>query len=215
MNKIQSTGSSFDQGSEKDAAVDHDITDAFGELEKGVHAALETYSNVHRGSGHKSIVSTHLFEKAREIVLEFLGLNKAGYVVIFCTPSRATALMAQLEPHKYQVISSRDIGLSIGVTALAVDKNALPAGAPFQTGGGTTRLISSHWIVWTDAPGIENTSEDIDTFLHVLGNIALKIPAYKDKPYGSGQITVPLLTKAEVEEQIKNMINVATRRVYS
>jgi selenocysteine lyase/cysteine desulfurase len=48
---------------------------AFAELERGVYAALETYSNVHRGSGHNSMVSTHLFEQARDIVLEYLGLS--------------------------------------------------------------------------------------------------------------------------------------------
>lgn len=52
---------------------------AFAELELGVHAALETYSNVHRGSGHNSMVSTHLYEQARNIVLEYLGLDKAKY----------------------------------------------------------------------------------------------------------------------------------------
>ena len=59
--------------------------ETFAELERGVHAALETYSNVHRGSGHNSMVSTHLFEQARDIVLEYLGLGKDEYVVIFCT----------------------------------------------------------------------------------------------------------------------------------
>ena len=54
----------------------NDIPEAFAELERGVHAALETYSNVHRGSGHNSMVSTHLYEQARDIVLEYLGLNK-------------------------------------------------------------------------------------------------------------------------------------------
>lgn len=68
---------------------DHETAGAFTELERGVHAALETYSNVHRGSGHNSLVSTHLFEQARDIVLEYLGLNKDKYVVIFCTPRRA------------------------------------------------------------------------------------------------------------------------------
>ena len=51
------------------------MEDTFDDLERGVHAALETYSNVHRGSGHNSIVSTHLFEQARDIVLEHLGLE--------------------------------------------------------------------------------------------------------------------------------------------
>jgi len=44
-------------------------TEAITELERGVHAALETYSNVHRGSGHNSMVTTHLFELGRDIVL--------------------------------------------------------------------------------------------------------------------------------------------------
>jgi len=67
------------------------MAEAFAELQRGVQSALETYSNVHRGSGHNSLVSTHLFEQARDIVLEYLGLNGGlvhtdKYVVIFCTP---------------------------------------------------------------------------------------------------------------------------------
>ena len=46
------------------------MTEALAQLEQAVHAALETYSNVHRGSGQASLVSTHLYEQAREIVLE-------------------------------------------------------------------------------------------------------------------------------------------------
>jgi hypothetical protein len=34
---------------------------AFAELETGIQAALETYSNVHRGSGHNSLVTTYLY----------------------------------------------------------------------------------------------------------------------------------------------------------
>jgi hypothetical protein len=93
----------------------NEIAEAFTELERGVQAALETYSNVHRGSGHNSLVSTHLYEQARDIVLEYLGLNKDNYVVIFCTPRRAEVLKAQLEPESYQSVSSQDIGLSLGV----------------------------------------------------------------------------------------------------
>ena len=81
----------------------NDSADAFAELERGVHAALETYSNVHRGSGHNSLASTHLYEQAREIVLEYLGLDKDRYTVIFCTPRRAEALKAQLKPRSYQM----------------------------------------------------------------------------------------------------------------
>jgi selenocysteine lyase/cysteine desulfurase len=28
----------------------------------------------------------------------------------------------------------------------------LPGGAPFQTGGGTTRLVSPGWVIWAGAP---------------------------------------------------------------
>ena len=73
-------------------------------------------------------------------------------MVIFCTPRRAEALKAQLKPGSYQSLSSQDIGLPLGVRALAVDRKALPKGAPFQTGGGTARLVSPGWVIWAKAP---------------------------------------------------------------
>jgi selenocysteine lyase/cysteine desulfurase len=152
MHRIKANGNSLAQRGEEPAPGNNEIAEAFAELERGVRAALETYCNVHRGSGHNSMVSTHLFEQARDIVLEYLGLNKGKYVVIFCTPRRATALKAQLEPESYQIVSSQDIGLPLGVRALAVDRKALPGGTPFETGGGTTRLISPGWVIWADAP---------------------------------------------------------------
>jgi selenocysteine lyase/cysteine desulfurase len=124
----------------------------FEELQKGVHNALETYANVHRGSGFNSRVSTYLFEQARNIVLEYLGLRRGKYVVIFCTPKGALALKAQLKPESYESLSSSDIGLPLGVRALAVRRKALPTGTPFQTGGGTTKLVSKEWVIWADAP---------------------------------------------------------------
>jgi selenocysteine lyase/cysteine desulfurase len=145
------------QEAPKPAPKDHDMEEAFAELERGVHAALETYSNVHRGSGHNSMASTHLYEQARDIVLETLELNGRHVhadkvAVIFCTPRRAEVLKAQLEPGRYQSLSSQDIGLPLGLRALAVDRRALPRGAPFQTGGGTTRLVSPGWVIWAKAP---------------------------------------------------------------
>ena len=144
MHKIETKGNS---------TIENEISrEAFAELEKGVFAALGTYSNVHRGSGHFSIVSTHLYEHARTIVLEHLGLNKNNYSIIFCNPARATVIKTRLFPANYISLSSKDIGLSLGVVALAVHKKALPGGAPFQTGGGTARLVSSDWIVWAKSP---------------------------------------------------------------
>jgi selenocysteine lyase/cysteine desulfurase len=130
---------------------DNKVDKAYAELERGVYAALETYSNVHRGSGHNSMISTHLFEQAREIVLKYLGLNKGRYTVIFCTHRRAEILKVKLASNDYQILSSQDIGLPIGVRALAVKKNKLPKGIPFQTGGGTAKLMSQNWVIWSGA----------------------------------------------------------------
>ncbi len=129
-----------------------DMTEAFERLERGIHTALETYSNVHRGSGYNSIVTTHLFEKARDIILEYFRLDKGRYVAVFCTQRRAEVLIKQLELRSYKIVSSLDIGLALGVRALAIKRKALPRGTPFQTGGGTTRLISRDWVIWADAP---------------------------------------------------------------
>jgi len=131
---------------------DNNTDKAYTELERGVYAALETYSNVHRGSGHNSLASTYLYEQARDIILEYLKLNKNKYVVIFCTPRRAEILKGLLHPESYQCISSNDIGLPLGVRAMAVDKKALPRGTPFQTGGGTTRVVSRGWVIWSRGP---------------------------------------------------------------
>jgi selenocysteine lyase/cysteine desulfurase len=126
--------------------------EAFAELERSVYTTLETYSNVHRGSGHNSMVSTYLFEQARKIVLEYLGLKRGKYVVIFCTPRRETILKSLIKPGRYRNVSSHDIGLPLGVRALAVEKRALPEGSPFETGGGTTRIVSPGWVIWGDEP---------------------------------------------------------------
>jgi selenocysteine lyase/cysteine desulfurase len=140
---------------EKTAAVPEPIaahTRAFAELERAVYAALETYSNVHRGAGHHSMVSTALYERAKEIVLEHLGLDAARYVVVFCSGWRAAELEVQLEPGSYQALSSRDIGLPLGLTALAVSRSALPKGTPIQTGGDAVDLVARGYVVWADAP---------------------------------------------------------------
>lgn len=125
---------------------------SYTDLERGVHAALETYSNVHRGSGQFSMVTTHLYEQARNIVLEYLELNKGKYVVIFCTPRGAEVLIPKLEPESYQSVSSFDFGLPLGVRALAVNKKALKGIAPFRSGGGTATLVSPGWVIWANAP---------------------------------------------------------------
>lgn len=125
---------------------------AFVELEKRLEAALETYSNVHRGAGHHSLITTELFERSREVILDCLGLDRERYVVIFGTPQRAARLQAQLEPLDYEMVSSQTVGLPLGLRALAVRKSALPRGAPLETGGGAVELVLPNSVIWADAP---------------------------------------------------------------
>lgn len=125
---------------------------AFGELERGVFAALETYSNVHRGSGHWSRVTTGLYEHSRQIILDYLHLRASLYTVIFSTPLGAQQLCNQFAPDSFSCLSSADFGLNIGVRAIAVKKHELKKDIRFLTGGGTARLIAPDWVVWARSP---------------------------------------------------------------
>lgn len=124
--------------------------DAFLELEQRTFSALETYSNVHRGTGHFSMVSTCLFEKARAVILSHLFLSPQKYNVIFCPTYGALELEKLLREKSYYKITSDDIGLPLGVSALAVRKNFLPKGTPHYTGGNVVKLVSQNSLIWAD-----------------------------------------------------------------
>ncbi|MDZ7722201.1 MAG: aminotransferase class V-fold PLP-dependent enzyme [candidate division KSB1 bacterium] len=128
------------------------LSPALLQLEQSIYTALQTYSNVHRGSGQHSMLTTHLYEQAREVILNELGLDKRQYTVIFSSPRRAVLLKKQLGAAVQHTLSSRDHGLSLGVRALAVRKSALPKGPPVESGGGTAKLMSRDWVIWAEAP---------------------------------------------------------------
>ena len=44
---------------------------------------FEWYASVHRGSGFKSLLSTHVYEKCRQIVANFVGADLSHHTVIF------------------------------------------------------------------------------------------------------------------------------------
>jgi len=123
----------------------------YQELEKGVIEALKTYSNVHRGSGHYSQVTTRLFEQARGILLEFLGLDNNSHTVVFGNPRSSVILAGQLKTKKFKLLNSNDFGLPFGVSALVVRKEDLPK-QPVLSGGGSARLVSPGWIIWSGKP---------------------------------------------------------------
>lgn len=49
-----------------------------------VNALAQWYSSVHRGTGYKSVVSTHVFEKCREKVAAFFGMDSDYHTLTFC-----------------------------------------------------------------------------------------------------------------------------------
>ncbi|MHA2179850.1 MAG: aminotransferase class V-fold PLP-dependent enzyme [Promethearchaeota archaeon] len=126
--------------------------DVFTRLKDSVYKVLETYSNVHRGTGHNSMITTNLFDQAREIILEHLQLNKRKYVVVFCSPRRLNIFRKQLQLNEYQVISSEDFNLPLGIRALAAKKKSLRKCPSFYTGGGMIKHVTSNNVVWADIP---------------------------------------------------------------
>jgi cysteine desulfurase/selenocysteine lyase len=58
-------------------------TPSFKSAQRAVNKFLEYYSSVHRGTGFKSQLSTHLYEQARKIVFGFLGAKPDQHTCIF------------------------------------------------------------------------------------------------------------------------------------
>jgi len=125
---------------------------AIRQLEDRVYEVLETYSNVHRGSGPFSKITTEHYEEARNTILDFLGLKFGQYIVIFSSPRSALKLSGKLKPGSFYSLSGEKFGLALGIRVLAVRKRALPKGPPLITGGGTTKLISREWVIWASPP---------------------------------------------------------------
>ena len=78
--------------------------------ECSIEAALEVYTNVHRGSGQHSIASTRLYEQTRDKMLTYWGLNTKDYTVIFGSPYRIISLIIQYKPGDYHLLRSSDFG---------------------------------------------------------------------------------------------------------
>ena len=127
---------------------------AFSKLIKSIKLSLERYSNVHRGAGQHSQIATELYDRAGEIALKYFGLNSDEYVVIFNSPRRLKLVIDRLKTSdSHHILWSGDIGLPLGLGALAVKRNALPEGVPAEVGGGTvTAVPNDQTTEWADAP---------------------------------------------------------------
>ncbi|MHA2186447.1 MAG: hypothetical protein ACXAAI_15750, partial [Promethearchaeota archaeon] len=111
-------------------------SDLFKELERATLITLKSYSNVHRGSGHNSMITTALYEWAREIILEYMELDNDKYILTFCSPYRLKLFKAQLKSTDYRFISSNEFELPLGVIAIAIKRKTLQKSSVIYTGGG-------------------------------------------------------------------------------
>ncbi|MFX1377938.1 MAG: aminotransferase class V-fold PLP-dependent enzyme [Promethearchaeota archaeon] len=128
------------------------MVEGFEYLDRVVYKVLETYSNVHRGTGHNSMVTTALFEQARNVILEYFQLEKKEYTVVFCSPLRFRIFKKQLKHLVYYSLSSKDLGLPLGVRVIALKKKDLQKCSVIYTGGGMIKHVTSNYVVWADLP---------------------------------------------------------------
>ncbi|MHA2428755.1 MAG: aminotransferase class V-fold PLP-dependent enzyme, partial [Candidatus Hermodarchaeia archaeon] len=126
--------------------------EALTKLETSLYKALQTYSNVHRGTGYHSMVTTALYEQARDTILDLLELDQNRYEVIFCTPRGLEAYQNYFHPQRLVSVTSEQLGLPIGICAVAIKQTQLPKGPIFETGGGTVRMVYPSAVVWSDTP---------------------------------------------------------------
>lgn len=126
---------------------------AFRDLTGSLLAVLETYSNVHRGSGHHSMVTTKLYEQARKVILEHYGLSRLTHTVLFCSPRPAEHILRSIGKNQVRILSGEEVGLALGIRALTMKKSVLARIRPLYTGGGTAQLVGRDWVIPAGIPG--------------------------------------------------------------
>jgi selenocysteine lyase/cysteine desulfurase len=95
-------------------------TPAFLAVKDSVDGFLAYYSSVHRGTGFKSQVSTHAYEDARAVVMEFVGADPGLDTCIF---GKNTTEAINILAHRFPWRSERDVVL---VSLMEHHSNDLP-----------------------------------------------------------------------------------------
>lgn len=95
-------------------------TPALWAVEQAVVDFLRYYSSVHRGTGFKSQLSTHLFEEARGRVIAFMGADPHEHTCIF---GKNTTEMINRMARRVALSSQRDV---IVVSTMEHHSNDLP-----------------------------------------------------------------------------------------
>jgi selenocysteine lyase/cysteine desulfurase len=81
-------------------------------VQEAVNDFLQYYSSVHRGTGFKSQLSTQIYEKAREIVIAFVGADPENHTCIF---GKNTTEAINKLARRFPFTPERDIVLTSGM----------------------------------------------------------------------------------------------------
>ncbi len=100
-------------------------TPTFQPIKEGVNDFLQWYSNVHRGTGFKSQLSSWAYEESRDIVAEFVNADLTKHVVLFT--KNTTEAINKLS-HRI-ALSAGDVVRRRSATSLTV---APPAAKPVE-----------------------------------------------------------------------------------
>jgi selenocysteine lyase/cysteine desulfurase len=87
-------------------------TPAMKAVQQAVNDFLPFYSSVHRGTGFKSQLSTHVYEEARKRVMHFLGADPKSDTCIFC--KNTTEAINKLA-HRFPFTPQRNVVLTSGM----------------------------------------------------------------------------------------------------
>ncbi|MCU0487966.1 MAG: aminotransferase class V-fold PLP-dependent enzyme, partial [Anaerolineales bacterium] len=87
-------------------------TPALKAVQEAINRFLPYYSSVHRGTGFKSQISTHAYEQARQIVLQFLGADPTEHTCIF---GKNTTEAINKLARRFPFTSERNIVLTSGM----------------------------------------------------------------------------------------------------
>lgn len=87
-------------------------TPALIAVQKAVDEFLPYYSSVHRGTGFKSQISTHAYEQARKVVLEFTGASDSQHTCIF---GKNTTEAINKLAHRFPFTEQKNIIITSGM----------------------------------------------------------------------------------------------------
>ena len=97
---------------------------AWSELQESVRTALKTYSNIHRGTGLYSKVTTELFKEARETFLEYYGFSGTDHYCVIGT-SLSTGFLKKHLGQPSREGFSEDFGLFFDIAVLIYQKSTV------------------------------------------------------------------------------------------